>query len=455
MLYESFWAHIGRDWRSSLILISALTKGGSYLKRYLATDSKIDPSTLPYDQHIITYIKAWRSSGGIAILVTASDQIFADAIAGYLQIFDEAHGSDGIVNLKGENKAVFLEQRFGKRGFDYMADARADLPVWERAEKAISVNVTKSLRREIEEMTDCVEHLITINPSAKPYFKALRPHQWLKNTLIFLPLLAAHQFDPSTIIHSIVAFISFSLIASSVYVVNDLVDLSADRLHPRKKKRPFASGKVLINWGTQMVVSLILLGLTAALFVSSKYLLVIICYCLLTAAYSLHIKRRIVQDIFMLAGLYTLRIIAGGVATNISLSVWLLAFSMFFFFSLAAVKRQAELVDHAKRGHLKATGRGYHIDDLPVISMIAIAAGYVSVLVLALYVNSPAVTILYAHPQALWGVCIVLLYWISSTVMHAHRGEMHDDPVIYAAKDRVSQICFLIILILVFLGSVF
>ena len=195
------------------------------------------------------------------------------------------------------------------------------------------------------------------------------------------------------------------------------------------------------------------MGGLLAVNISPEFLLAMAAYYLLTSAYSLHLKRRIVIDICVLAGLYTARIIAGAVATGIPLSVWLLAFSVFFFLSLAAVKRQAELIDSVERGNLEASGRGYHVDDLPIISMIAIGAGYVSVLVMVLYVNSPAVVELYANPEALWGVSAVLLYWITRTVMVAHRGRMHDDPVIYAAKDRISQFCFLTILAFVLGGA--
>jgi 4-hydroxybenzoate polyprenyltransferase len=280
----------------------------------------------------------------------------------------------------------------------------------------------------------------------QPYSKALRPHQWLKNALVFLPMLAAHQLDSGTFLTSLLAFISYSLVASSVYVLNDLLDLAADRAHPRKKNRPFAAGSIPIAHGTWMAAGLLLLGGLLSVSISPSLLLAVVAYYLLSTAYSLHLKRRLVIDICVLAGLYATRIIAGSVATDIPLSVWLLVFSIFFFLSLAAVKRQAELVDSAERGHLKASGRGYHVDDLPIISMIAIGAGYVSVLVMALYVNSPAVVELYARPEALWGVCAVLLYWITRTVMVAHRGHMHDDPVVYAAKDRISQMCLLIIL---------
>lgn len=281
--------------------------------------------------------------------------------------------------------------------------------------------------------------------SITPYVKALRPHQWVKNILVFLPMLAAHQFDSQTLRLSLLAFVSFSLVASSVYVVNDLLDLDADRAHPRKRQRPFASGSIPVSRGTWMALGLLLSGAMTGALVGREFIIVMAAYYILTLAYSLQLKKTIVLDICVLAGLYSIRILAGGVATKIHLSVWLLAFSTFFFLSLAAVKRQAELVDAAKRSELTATGRGYHVGDLPIISMVAIGAGYVAVLVLALYLNSPTVTELYARPEALWGVCVVILYWITRAVMIAHRGQMHDDPVIFAIRDTGSHVCLVLI----------
>ncbi len=454
MLYESFWSALGRDWRSPLQSVVALTQGRAALKRYLAATSSVDVATLPYSAKVIVFVEVWRKSGGLAALVTASDRVFAEAIAEHLGIFNEVHGSDGKLNLKGERKGQFLEERFGLKGFAYMGDAAVDLPVWQRAVKAITVNASPALRRDAERACHSVEHLATEQaPSVTAYIKALRPHQWLKNVLVFLPMLAAHQLDGQTFLLSVLAFICFSLVASSVYVLNDLLDLAADRAHPRKKNRPFASGSVPIAHGTWMAAGLLVLGALLAVSIGGNFLLVMMAYYLLTTAYSLHLKRRIVIDICVLAGLYTARIVAGGTAADIPLSVWLLAFSVFFFLSLAAVKRQAELIDSAERGNLTTYRRGYHVNDLPIMSMIAIVAGYVSVLVMTLYVNSPDVVEIYAHPNALWGVCAVLLYWITRTVMVAHRGQMHDDPIIFAAKDRISQMSFLIILGFVIAGT--
>ncbi len=289
--------------------------------------------------------------------------------------------------------------------------------------------------------------------SLSPYLRVLRPHQWLKNALVFMPLLAAHRFDAATILNALLAFVTFSLIASSVYVLNDLVDVEADRAHPRKRNRPFASGAIPTGQGPVLALVPLAAGAVLALWLGREFALVIAGYYLTTLAYSFVLKRRIVIDICILAGLYTFRIIAGGAATGVPLSVWLLAFSVFFFLSLAAVKRQAELVDGLARGDLKAHGRGYVADDLPIVAMMSISAAYVSVLVMALYLNSPAVSELYATPALLWGICLILLYWLSRIAMITHRGQMHDDPVVFAVRDRISLICVAIVLVIAVAGS--
>lgn len=446
MLYESFWSAFSRDWRCTYQSFVALGHGKAALKDYLRGASDIDVRSLPYDQDVIAYIGAHRQQGGRTVLATASNQRLAEEIAEYLQIFDEVHGSDEATNLKGAAKAAFLVERFGAGGFCYMGDAEADLPVWQAAGRVVTVNAPAPLRQKAENLGKPHEHLTTWQKSIVPYIQELRPHQWLKNILVFLPMLAAQQLDSATWISSILAFVAFSMIASSVYVLNDLVDLAADRAHPRKRLRPLASGALPIARGGVLALALLAAGAVLASFLGGMFLLTLLAYYLLTTAYSLKLKRKTVVDICVLAGLYTMRIIAGGIATGIDLSVWLLAFSIFFFLSLAAIKRQAELVDMVQRGAMEARGRGYHVEDLPIISMVALAAGYVSVLVLALYLNSPSVLQLYAYPTALWGICCVLLYWLTRMVLTTHRGLMHDDPVVFAAKDRVSQICLIVII---------
>ncbi len=453
MLYESFWTAFGRNWKVAFISAAALAQGRARLKRRLAKLARLEVATLPYDRKVRDYVTAWRARGGRTALVTASDQSIAEAIAAHLGIFDEVHGSDGARNLKGEEKAAFLTRRFGKGGYTYMGDSGADLPVWRDAARAVTVNASSSLRERAEQAAPATEHLATVPNNISPYLRALRPHQWLKNVLVFLPILAGHHLDLPTVLKAVLAFAAYSVIASSVYVMNDLFDLNADRAHPRKCKRPFASGAVPLSHGMVMAATLLFAGAVLALLVGPPFFLVVCIYFALTTAYSLHLKRQIILDICVLASLYTMRIVAGGVATGVPLSVWMLAFSIFFFLSLAAVKRQAELVDSLERGTLKARGRGYHVDDLPIITMIAIASGYVSAMVLVLYVNSPEVSDLYETPSMLWGIGAVLLFWISRTVMVTSRGEMHDDPVVYAARDRLSQVCLAICLGFAALGT--
>lgn len=446
ILFETFWSAIGRSGLNAVRAGGALMQGKAALKRTLAETGPIDVATLPYDAQVVAYVKTWRAEGGKAALVTASDEQVARAIQDHLGIFDEVYGSDGVRNLKGPNKAAFLTGHYPGDGFAYMGDATADIPVWTKATKAITVNAPPALQRRVDGLGPQTEHLETVSGSIRPYLKAIRPHQWLKNILVFLPMLTAHQYDAQTFFYSLLAFIAFSAVASSAYVFNDLLDLAADRAHPRKCRRPFASGAIPIAHGTWMGVGLLATGIIIAALVNWTLLGVLVGYYAITTAYSLDLKRRTIIDICTLAGLYTLRIAAGGAAASLPLSVWLLAFSIFFFLALAAVKRQAELVDTAKRGKLEASGRGYRVDDLPLISQVAISAGFVSVLVMALYVNSPTVVQLYSYPAALWGVCLILLYWITRIVMITHRGHMDDDPVVFAAKDRISQICFLVIL---------
>ena len=453
MLFESFWSAVGQDWKNVFKAIPTIFSGRAALKKYLAENSKIDVSVLPFDLKLIKFIESWRENGGKTALVTASNAKIAAEIASHLNIFDEVHGSDGTTNLKGATKANFLTTKFGEEKFAYAGDSPTDLAVWEKSSKAITVNASQNLRKQVEGIGKPFEHLTTVESKIRPYLKALRPYQWLKNLLVFVPILTSHNINTDSFLSSVTAFVAFSLVASSVYVLNDLLDLESDRIHPRKRNRPFASGSVPISHGSMMALGPIILGLIIATQLGWKFLLVMLCYTLITTTYSLYFKRLVVFDVCLLALLYTTRILAGGIATDIILSVWLLAFSIFFFFSLAAVKRQAELVDLAKRKHLSATGRGYHVDDLPIISMIAIGSGYVSVLVLALYINSPEVLKVYNSPTVLWGICCILLYWVTNIAVVTHRGTMHDDPIIFAIKDRVSQICGILILVCLLVGS--
>ncbi|ALG91805.1 prenyltransferase [Actibacterium sp. EMB200-NS6] len=446
MLYETFWSAFASDWTVPFSAAASLLKGRAALKQKMSDLAKVDVTALPYDDAVIDRIRRWREGGGRTVLVTASNQDIAQQIAAHLGLFDEVHGSDNTRNLKGRHKAAFLTERFGDGGFDYMGDSPADLAVWKHAGRAIAVNASAQTRDRLRAMGGDAEFMQTRDTGPGPYFKALRPHQWLKNLLIFLPMLMAHDLSLITVSKSLMAFVVFCMIASGVYVLNDLLDLASDRAHPRKRNRPLASGNMPLSHGTLLAPLLLLHGMLSAIILGPSFIVVMLVYLVTTTAYSLFLKRQLVVDIFTLALLYAVRILAGGGATGIPLSIWLLAFSIFFFFSLAAVKRQAELVDGAANGKITAHGRGYRVDDLPLVANMALGSGYVSVLVMVLYLNTGMVQKLYPSPSWLWGICLVLLYWISRTVMLTHRGQMHDDPVVFAVKDRGSQFCFLLVL---------
>lgn len=440
MLYETFWAALSKHWLNIVAVLRALLEGRARLKRSLEGLGPLDVAALPYNEEVLVYVRRWRDEGGRAVLISATDHRLVERIADHLGLFDAAYGSDGAVNLKGPFKAAFLSEHFPE-GFTYVGDSDSDYAIWEKARQAVTVDAPRALRSRVDALTIRSEHLTTRGSLVGPLFRAIRPHQWLKNVLIFMPLLAAHQFDPATIGKAALAFVAYSLVASSVYLLNDLLDLAADRSHPRKRERPFASGALPLAWGTALAPGLLVAGGIVSLLLGPGFLAIMALYCVLTTAYSFVLKRLLVIDICALAALYTLRIVAGGVATGIPLSVWLLAFSMFFFFSLAAMKRQTELVSSVEEGEERAHGRGYMTGDLPLVSNMAVASGYVSVLVMALYIHSSEVRVLYPETGPLWGICLVLLFWLSRMVMLAHRGLMQDDPVVFAAQDKVSILC--------------
>lgn len=287
----------------------------------------------------------------------------------------------------------------------------------------------------------------------KLLLKAMRVHQWVKNILIFVPLLMAYQVnDPVLVARAVGAFLAFSLMASGTYLFNDLMDLEADRQHPTKRNRPFASGALSVKVGYVLTPVLVLSGLALGWLISPAFLLVLLGYTVITLTYSLRLKKMVLVDVLLLAGLYTWRIFAGGIATGVPLSAWLLAFSTFMFFSLALLKRTSELLEMRAIGELKASGRGYHVDDLSQLMIFGSTSGYISVLVLALYINSESVRALYQRPETLWLICPLILFWVSRVWLIGHRGQMHSDPIVFALKDRSSYAVGAIVLSLLWIG---
>jgi 4-hydroxybenzoate polyprenyltransferase len=393
MLHESA-LRVLRDHPFYLLFIPYwLSQGKAVLKRNLSNRTGFDPQFLPYNHDLLDWLKQQRTQGRKLILCTASDHSIALAISDYLGIFDEIMASDGTLNLAGTHKAEALEQRFGHAGFDYVGNSHADLAVWQCARQAIVVNASAKTSQKAEYVCE-VERVFP--PPAVGFSacrKMLRIHQWMKNCLLFVPLLAAHQLtNTDAWLALIMAFFSFSLCASSVYIVNDLLDLESDRQHPRKCMRPFASGLIPASVGVALAPVLLLSSLALALHVGSHFLSWLLFYFVLTCAYSGGLKRLMLVDCLILAMLYTLRIVAGAAAISMGLSFWLLAFSVFLFLSLAFVKRYAELEVQLLSGKQKTHGRGYYTSDAPLLQTMGMASGYAAILVLAFYLNSEDVT---------------------------------------------------------------
>jgi len=451
MLHESVLKICHDKPLSTFLIPYWLLQGKSVVKRQLASRVDIDVCFLPYNQELLSWLKELRGQGRKLILCTASDYSFANAISEHLGIFDDVMASDDNMNLAGKHKALALTQRFGKSGFDYVGNSSADLVVWQQSRRAVVVNASEGLVKQAKN-TCTVEKVFPSRPIGfTAWRRVLRVHQWMKNLLMFVPLLAAHHLTNLDAWQTIiVAFLSFSLCASCVYIVNDLSDLDSDRQHVRKCHRPFASGMVPVWMGVVLAPLLLITSLVLAQYVDGTFLPWLVFYFVLTCLYSWILKRIVLVDCLTLAMLYTLRIIAGAAAVAMALSFWLLAFSVFLFLSLAFVKRYAELQEHLLSDNLKVHGRGYYSSDAQVVQIMGITAGYIAVLVLALYLNSSAVFELYRTPELIWGSVPIMLFWVSWMWMLAHRGEMHDDPLVFAIKDKasiLSGVSFILVLI--------
>jgi 4-hydroxybenzoate polyprenyltransferase len=442
--------------RRPLLLLSFpiwLFGGKAHFKQQIALRAVPDLTTLPWDERVLALAKQASGSREV-VLCTATHETLAHAVAEYLGIFDHVLASDGTRNLSGQAKADALVERYGDKGFDYIGNARVDLKVWAHARRAIVANASAALTRAAAKVCVVERHLPVVGGTWKDWAKALRMHQWLKNLLVFLPLLAAHLFfDAPALLRTALGFLAFGLCASGVYLLTELLDLPADRQHPRKRERPFAAGRLPLVYGMILSPLLTLAAFLLAGILSPLFLGVLALYYLLTLAYSFRLKKKVMLDVIVLAGLYTLRIIAGAALIVTPPSFWLLAFSMFLFLSLAMLKRYTELRTLLVDGKDASRGRGYAVEDLPLVQSLGASSGYMAVLVLALYINSTASELLYRRPQVLWLLCPLLLYWISRAWMMAHRGVMRDDPVVFAVTDRTCQ-CLAVLAAVVAFGAI-
>lgn len=442
LLYEAFFLLLKQYPIGLFYLPFWLLKGKVYLKERLADHVTFNWSTLPYRKEVLSLMDNARVGGQKTVLATASPLAWAKGIANYLACFDEVVATENGVNLSGKNKAKHLVAKYGEKGFDYAGNATIDLEVWQHAAGAIVVSSNAGLiKRVIAKAGKRLQIIQSPKAGFFVYIRALRLHQWLKNMLVAVPLLAAHQLGSiDALIQAGCAFFAFSLCASSVYVLNDLLDLDSDRQHIRKSKRPFAAGTIPL-WQGMMLIPMLLAGsLLISLLLPRLFLWVLIAYFAMTLAYSIRLKKQVIVDVMLLAGLYTMRIVAGAAAVLITPSFWLLAFSMFIFLSLAMVKRYSELLITLESNKKEPAGRGYSVDDLPVLMAIGVSAGVGSVLILSLYLNNPETNQLYPDAKWLWLMPPLLLYWTSRMWMKAHRGQVDDDPVVFAARDWQSLV---------------
>jgi len=439
VLWESVLLLAAQNPLCLLLIPVWLMKGRAYLKREIARRVELDPRSLPYNQEFLTYLRAEKSSGRVLILVTASDLKLAEPIAEHLGLFSEVMASSGGENLKGARKREALTRRFGERGYDYAGNSRADIAVWTGCRRAVVVNASARVRAAAGSVTTVETAFAPRRAGLSVYLRAIRAYQWVKNLLVFLPVLTSHQlFDLDPMKRAFFALIAFSLCASSVYLLNDLLDLQSDRLHSTKRKRPFAAGRLSIPAGLVLVVVLLAGSAATSLLLPWQFQVILAIYYALTLSYSLSLKRKVLVDIFVLGGLYAIRVLAGSAATGITPSPWLLAFCLFFFLNLALVKRFIELRDKKEEHAAPVAGRGYYAGDLQPIGSFGTGSGFMSVL--ALYINSPQVIPLYRSPSILWFLCPLLLYWISRVWLLAYRGKLHSDPVLFTLRDKVSYL---------------
>jgi len=413
-----------------------LLRGRAHLKHEVARRVKLNAAVLPYHAGVLSWLHDERRTGRRIVLATASDQALASRVADHLGLFAAVHASDGRTNLKGPAKSALLVELYGRRGFAYVGNSRADIPIWQQADAAIIVGGNEALATQVAESTPVVRRFDAVsNHAARALLRAMRPHQWVKNLLLFVPLVTAHQLTNVTSLGAAVrAFAAMCVASAAVYVVNDLLDLEADRAHASKHTRPFASGRSPIWAGVLLAPALVVAALAIASGLPREFATCLAVYLLATIVYSLRLKHVAIVDVLVLALLYTVRLIAGAAAIAVPVSAWLLAFSLFFFLSLALLKRFSEIDAAGREGGGPESIRGYRSADREAVGQFGVASGYLSILVMALYTNSRDVAALYSNPAWLWGFCPLLLYWISRIWLAAYRGDMHEDPIIYAVR---------------------
>ena len=416
-----------------------LMAGPARLKMEIAARVDIDAESLPYRPDVVARLREEHAAGRKILLATGTPRKFAEAIAAHLGVFDIVLATDDVGhNLTSHRKRTRLIEMYGDGGFDYVGNSRHDLEVFDAARTAIVVAPDRHAARW--QASHGSELIGGVKPNLRSVVKMLRVHQWLKNSLIAVPMILSHEyFNAGMLLACVLAFVSYSAAASAIYIVNDFFDLPLDRRHATKRNRPFASGQLSIPFGLASVAALLAISAVTATFLPPLFWLVLAGYLIATTAYSLSLKRMLLMDVFTLAGLYTMRIIAGAVATGTEVSFWLLAFSLFFFLSLALVKRFVELDTTEIGKGTRIAGRGYRPEDIEIVANAGVASAFASALVLALYIDSLSVRELYPHPWMIWPLAPIVLYITLRIWVLARRREMNDDPIVFIIRDWRSQ----------------
>jgi 4-hydroxybenzoate polyprenyltransferase/phosphoserine phosphatase len=438
-LWESL-IRLARARPAALFLVPIwLYHGRANLKAKIAQSINWEAHDIPLNTDLIEYLRSQKDHRQI-VLATAANQRIAVAVAKRIGLFDVVIASDDMLNVKGGNKLAAIRRVVGEH-FVYAGDAKADLPIWSAAESSILVGGSSALRRRVLGCSRLEREFQVQVAGLSTWLKAVRIHQWTKNLLVLVPLLTSFSITSiDRLAASAMAFLAFSLAASATYLANDLWDLESDRVHPRKRLRPLAAGTVSIRDALGVAVMLLLSAFSIAYAISGLFAITLLVYVIVTTAYSWTLKRYVIADVLTLACLYAMRVYAGAVALTLPISSWLLAFSAFLFLGLALVKRCAELVSLEREGRLRATGRNYLVSDLRVLWPMGVGASLCAVVVFGLFISSPDVASRYASPQLVWFCALLLFYWLGRLWIKTARGEMHDDPIVFALRDPNSRV---------------
>ncbi len=453
ILMELMFVLLKRNPLYIFLIILWLTRGYAYLKQKVFERTEIDVSTLAYNQDVIDFVLEEKSKGREIVLATASLKSIADKVADYLGFFDQVIATTPELNLRGNNKRRILVEKFGEKGFDYIGDSYVDIYIWQSARYAYLVKPPKLLQQRVEKVAQIKRIFPAKRGKLEAFLSEIRYKQWLKNTLIFIPIILAHKFIFIEYIYLLIGFFAFSLTSSSIYLLNDLIDIPSDRKHPIKRNRPLASGEMHITTGFYLSVIFFVVGfLISILFLHPGFAIVQAIYFILNWLYSRYLKKEVVVDIVILSILYCLRLIAGAVQAEVEISNWLLTFALFIFLSLATLKRYLELGMLQKSGSTRNIHRGYTFEDRQILQLSGVSLGLISSLIFALYTQSEKVAVLYSHPSYLIGIVLVIVLFILRIWILSSRQVANDDPFEIVMKDRVNYILLIISIIVLLLA---